>query len=94
MGWFSKKTYEKAYAERLYEALAVPELGDMTPERLRLPKQTPAIPREGTVLSRAKSACALLLVRAKTMRLCQRCGNTRASLRPSDCAVGCGPVMM
>ena len=53
MGWFSKKTYEEAYAERLYEASAVPELGDMTPERLRLPKQTPAMPREGTVLSRS-----------------------------------------
>jgi hypothetical protein len=54
MGWFSKKpSWEDAYAERIYEALAASDhLGEMTPERLRVP--TAAVQRyfEKTLLQR------------------------------------------
>jgi len=36
LGWF--KSNDRVYAERLYEALAVPELGNMTPHLLGIPR--------------------------------------------------------
>jgi len=61
MGWFRKKPYETVYAERIYKALVDRKLGDMTPERLRLPKETNRRYREKALLYReAMSLCALL----------------------------------
>jgi hypothetical protein len=37
MGWFRRKSEDTVYAERIYQALVERELGDMTPEKLRLP---------------------------------------------------------
>jgi hypothetical protein len=40
LGWFRRKSNERVKAERIYKTLVERELGDMTPERLRLPKAT------------------------------------------------------
>jgi hypothetical protein len=54
------------YAERLYEAFVDRELGDVTPERLLLPKQTHRRYHEKTLLCReGMSACALMVVANK-----------------------------
>jgi hypothetical protein len=61
-----KKPNEKLYAERIYEALADGEIGDMTAEKLRLPKETRARYGENTLHYReAVTLCALLEVADK-----------------------------
>ena len=66
MGWFRKRPHETVYAERIYEALAERELGDMTPEQLRLPKETHRRYREKALLYReSMSACALMVIANK-----------------------------
>jgi hypothetical protein len=70
MGWFRKKSNERVYGERIYQALAVQELGDLTPERLRLPEQTHRRYREKALLFREDmTACALLLIADKDRAL-------------------------
>jgi hypothetical protein len=61
-----KKPNEKLCAERIYEALADGEIGDMTAEKLRLPKETRARYGENTLHYReAVTLCALLEVADK-----------------------------
>jgi hypothetical protein len=57
--WFPK--YETVYAERIYEALAERELDDMTPEKLRLPKEKIERYREKALLYREGSSICVLL---------------------------------
>jgi hypothetical protein len=65
LGWFRKKPNEKLYAERIYE-VADGEIGDMTAEKLRPPKETRAPYGEKTLLYRdAVTLCALLEVADK-----------------------------
>ena len=62
--WFPK--YKTVYAERIYEALAERELGDMTQEILRLPKEKIERYREKALLYReGSSICALLEIANK-----------------------------
>ena len=58
---FRKKPNEKLYAERIYEALADGEIGDMTAEKLRLPKETHArYGEKNAALSRGRNTlCAV-----------------------------------
>jgi len=64
--WFRKKPNEKLYPERIYEALADGEIGDMTAEKLRLPKETRARYGEKTLHYReAVTLCALMDVADK-----------------------------
>ena len=66
--WFRK--YETAYAERIYEALAERELGDMTPEKLRLPLEKIQRYRQKALLYReGSSICALLEMANKDPKL-------------------------
>ena len=68
MEWFPK--YETVYAERIYEALAARELGDMTPEKLRLPTEKIQRYREKALLYReGSSVCALLEIANKNPKL-------------------------
>ena len=67
-GWFYK--YETVYAERIYEALGKRELGDMTPESLRLPKEKIQRYREKVLLyCEGRSLCALLEIVNKDLKL-------------------------
>ena len=52
--WFPK--YETAYAERIYERLAQRERGDMTIEKLRLPREEIQRYREKALLYREDSS--------------------------------------
>jgi hypothetical protein len=62
--WFPK--YKTVYAERIYGALAERELGDMTPEKLRLPKEKIQRYREKALFYReGSSVCALLEIANK-----------------------------
>jgi hypothetical protein len=66
--WFPK--YETVYAERIYEALAERELGAMTPEKLRLPREKIQRYREKALLYReGSSICALLEIANKDPKL-------------------------
>ena len=66
--WFPK--YETVYAERIYEALAERERGDMTPEKLRLPTEKIQRYREKALLYReGSSVCALLEIANKNPKL-------------------------
>lgn len=66
--WFPK--YKTVYAERIYEALAERELGDITPEKLRLPKEKIQRYREKALLYReGSSICALLEIANKDPKL-------------------------
>lgn len=68
MEWFPK--YTTVYAERIYEALAERELGDMTPEKLRLPVERSQGYRQKTLLYReGSSICALLEIANKDPKL-------------------------
>src|ERR1700689_4509686 len=52
MGWFRRKSNDAVYAERIYQALVEHELGDMTPEKLRLPNNMHQRYREKALLYR------------------------------------------
>ena len=66
--WFPK--YETVYAERIYEALAKRELGDMTPEKLRLPTEKIERYLQKALLYReGSSICALLEIVNKDPKL-------------------------
>ena len=66
--WFPN--YKTVYAERIYEALAERELGDMTPEKLRLPTEKIQRYREKALLYReGSSICALLEIANKNPKL-------------------------
>ena len=66
--WFPK--YETVYAERIYEALAARELGNMTPQKLRLPTEKMQRYREKALLYReGGSICALLEITNKNPKL-------------------------
>jgi hypothetical protein len=68
VGWFYK--YETVYAERIYEALAERELGDMTPEKLQVPEEKIQRYREKALLYReGMSLCALLEIVKKVPKL-------------------------
>jgi hypothetical protein len=65
MAWFRKKpSWETAYAERIYESLAAPDdLGDITPEKLRVPTAAYQQYRDKALLQReAMCFTALILV--------------------------------
>ena len=82
VGWFYK--YETVYAERIYEALAERELGDMTPERLQVPEEKIQRYREKALLYReGMSLCALLEIVKKSQNSCRSCVNMRACLKQS-----------
>lgn len=66
--WFPK--YETAYAERIYERLAQRERGDMTIEKLRLPREEIQRYREKALLYREDSSvCALLEIANRDPKL-------------------------
>jgi hypothetical protein len=89
LGW-RKKPNEKLYAERIYEALADGEIGDMTAEKLRLPKETRARYGENTLHYReAVTLCALLEVADNNPPHCTRFyKNTKTFLKQSGPVVG------
>jgi hypothetical protein len=70
MAWFRKKSVETIYAERIYEGLVGPEdLGDMTPQRLRLPTNTHERYREKSLFYREAWALAALATVASAQKL-------------------------
>jgi len=63
LGWFRRKSDERVKAERIYKSLVVRERGDMTPQRLRLPKGTHKRYRQKALFYReAWCLCALAVV--------------------------------
>jgi hypothetical protein len=63
LGWFRRKSNERVKAERIYKTLVERELGDMTPERLRLPKATHRRYRQKALIYReAWCICALAVL--------------------------------
>jgi len=60
MSVFTPKTDETVYAERIYDALVVRELGDMTAEKLQLPSSTHQRYREKTLYYKEAWALAAL----------------------------------
>jgi hypothetical protein len=63
LGWFGRKSDERVKAERIYKSLVQRERGDMTPQRLGLPRATHRRYRQKALFYReAWSLCALAVV--------------------------------
>jgi hypothetical protein len=63
LGWFRRKSDERVKAERIYKSLVQRERGDMTPQRLGLPRGTHKRYRQKALFYReAWCLCALAVV--------------------------------
>jgi len=58
--WFGRKSHETVYAERIYEAFVDDEMGDMTPDKLRVPKEALRRYQEKALFHREAFAFAAL----------------------------------
>src|SRR5215831_17421612 len=58
--WFGRKSHETVYAGRIYEAFVDDEMGDMTPDKLRVPKEALRRYQEKALFHREAFAFAAL----------------------------------